>query len=288
MIKKIVLGTAQFGLNYGISNKYGKLKFREVFKILSYCYDKKINFLDTATAYGSSENEIGKFFKLTKKKFKVITKYSFQNNKSINEQLSKTFNSLGYYPYAILAHTKKDYLNKKFQKEIKMLKKKKIIKLCGVSLYSIPELKAILKSKNKPDIIQIPVNLLDKRFLEKKLVKNLKRQSIKIFARSVFLQGLFFKNKKFVLKKFKNIKNKYEKLVSISTKENMNLGELSLNWILNLKQIDKIVIAVDNLDHLKNNLDICKKKISKISINQIEKINIDNNIIIRPDLWKIK
>ena len=288
MIKKIVLGTAQFGLNYGISNKYGKLKFREVFKILSYCYDKKINFLDTATAYGSSENEIGKFFKLTKKKFKVITKYSFQNNKSINEQLSKTFNSLGYYPYAILAHTKKDYLNKKFQKEIKMLKKKKIIKLWGVSLYSIPELKAILKSKNKPDIIQIPVNLLDKRFLEKKLVKNLKRQSIKIFARSVFLQGLFFKNKKFVLKKFKNIKNKYEKLVSISTKENMNLGELSLNWILNLKQIDKIVIAVDNLDHLKNNLDICKKKISKISINQIEKINSNNNIIIRPDLWKIK
>ena len=68
MIKKIVLGTAHFGLNYGISNKYGKLKFREVFKILSYCYDKKINFLDTATAYGSSENEIGKFFKLTKKK----------------------------------------------------------------------------------------------------------------------------------------------------------------------------------------------------------------------------
>ena len=288
MTKKIVLGTAQFGLNYGISNKYGKLKFKEIFKILSYCYNKKIDFLDTATAYGSSEDDIGKFFKLTKKKFKVVTKYTFQNNKTIKEQLRKTFNSLGYYPYAILAHSKKDYLNKKFQIEVRKLKKKKIIKSFGVSLYSISELKTILKSKNKPDIIQIPVNLLDKRFLDKKVVENLKRKSIKIFARSIFLQGLFFKNKKFVIKNFKNIKGIYEKLGSIAKKENMNLGELSLNWVLNLKQIDKVVIAVDNLDHLKNNLDICKKKISKISINQIEKINSNNNIIIRPDLWKIK
>ena len=288
MTKKIVLGTAQFGLNYGISNKYGKLKFNEVFRILSYCYDKKINFLDTAIAYGSSEKDIGKFFKLTKKKFKFITKYSFQNNKNIKEQFRKTFNSLGYYPHTILAHSKKDYMNEEFQIEIKKLKKEKLIKCFGVSLYSVPELKAILKSKNKPDIIQIPVNLLDKRFLDKKIVKSLKRKSIKIFARSIFLQGLFFKDKKFVFKKFKNIKNKYAKLISIASKESMNLGELSLNWILNLKEIDKIVIAVDRLDHLKNNLDICKKKISKISINQIEKIDSNNNIIIRPDLWKIK
>ena len=288
MTKKIILGTAQFGLNYGISNKYGKLKFKEVFKILSYCYDKKIKFLDTAAAYGSSEKNIGKFFKLTKKKFKVITKYSFQNNRNLKEQFRKSYSSLGYYPHTILAHSKKDFLKREFQIEIKKLKKEKIIKFFGVSLYSIPELKAILKSKNKPDIIQIPINLLDKRFLDKKIVKILKKKSIKIFARSIFLQGLFFKNKKFIFKKFKNIKNKYEQLISIATKENMNLGQLSLNWIINLKEIDKIVIAVDHLDHLKNNLDICKKKISKTSINQIEKIYINNNIIIRPDLWKIK
>ena len=68
----------------------------------------------------------------------------------------------------------------------------------------------------------------------------------------------------------------------------MTLGELSLCWAFNLKEINNIIIGVDSLSHLKNNLNSLNKKISKESYNKIKKINLVNNRITKPYLWKIK
>ena len=179
MSKKIILGTAQFGMNYGISNKSGKIKSSEIFKILNYLKKNNINSLDTASSYLSSEKEIGKYYKKTKKKFLITTKYTFKDNKNIKSQFEKTLNSLGYIPNTILAHNYKDYLNPNFFKEINFIKKKYPIKNIGVSLYNVAELKRILNFK-RPDIIQVPLNILDKRFLKKDLIKSLKKRKIKI------------------------------------------------------------------------------------------------------------
>ena len=80
MYDNIVLGTAQFGMPYGISNKIGKIKTKDIYKILDFLKKKKISALDTANKYQKSEEEIGKYFKKFNKKFNVITKYSFSQN----------------------------------------------------------------------------------------------------------------------------------------------------------------------------------------------------------------
>ena len=285
MSKKIVIGTAQFGMKYGISNKIGKIKSSEIFKILNYSKNNGIKYLDTANAYEKSENEIGNYLKKTKNKFNIITKYSFKNNLNLEDQFFNSIRSLGCIPNIILAHNYKDYLNPTFHKIIKKIKKKYFIKYVGVSLYNVNQLNKILKYK-KPDIIQVPLNILDKSFLNKDIIKNLKRQKILIHGRSIFLQGLFFKSKKFVFKNFKNIEAKYKLLTEIANTEKMNLGELSLCWAFNLKDIDNIVVGIDSFTHLKKNINIIKKKLSKNTYSQIDKINIKNNKIIKPYLWK--
>ena len=199
MSKKIILGTAQFGTSYGIANKSGKIKINEIFKILNYLKKNKINLLDTASSYIKSEKKIWKYFKKNKKKFEITTKFTFKNKEKIQTQFKKSLNSLWYIPNTVLAHSYKDYLNPNFHKEINIIKKKYIIKNIGVSLYNVAELNKILNYK-KPDLIQIPLNILDKRFLNKKIIKTLKRKNIKIQIRSVFLQGLFFKKKNLSLK----------------------------------------------------------------------------------------
>ena len=68
----------------------------------------------------------------------------------------------------------------------------------------------------------------------------------------------------------------------------MSLAELSLNWAFHLKEVDNIILGIDSLSHLKKNLDIINKRISKESFEQIKKINLNNNNILRPYLWKIK
>ena len=148
-LDKIILGTAQFGMKYGITNR-GKIKSSEIFRILSFLKRKKINFLDTANAYKSSEREIGKYFLKRKGKFNIITKYSLKNNKSLSGQFQKTFSSLGYLPHTIMAHSCKDYLNPLFHKQIKKIKDKHYIKNLGVSIYNVEELNKILNYK-KPD-----------------------------------------------------------------------------------------------------------------------------------------
>ena len=64
MNNKIILGTAQFGMKYGVANKKGKIKSKEIFKILNYLKKINIKFLDTAYSYGVSEEEIGKYYKM--------------------------------------------------------------------------------------------------------------------------------------------------------------------------------------------------------------------------------
>ena len=54
-----ILGTAQFGLNYGISNNTGQIKENEVKKIIHYCNEVGITNFDTAQAYGNSEEILG-------------------------------------------------------------------------------------------------------------------------------------------------------------------------------------------------------------------------------------
>ena len=287
MYKKIILGTAQFDIKYGINHKTRKMRSSKIFRILNFLKKKNISFLDTARSYASSEEEIGKYFQKTNKKFKIITKFSFKSGDSIEKQFKKSFNLLGYLPDTILAHGYRDYMNPKFHEQIKNIKKKYLIKNVGVSLYNIQELTKILNYK-KPDVIQVPINILDKRFLEKKIVKKLKNKSIKIIGRSIFLQGLFFKNKKFIFKNFKNIKKQYNKLIEIACYEKMTLGELSLSWAFHLKEINNIIIGVDSLSHLKKNFNSLNKRISKESYNKIKKINLGNHSITKPYLWKIK
>ena len=57
---RLLLGTVQFGLNYGIANTQGKPSFERVKAILRTALDNGITSLDTAAAYGDSEEVLGK------------------------------------------------------------------------------------------------------------------------------------------------------------------------------------------------------------------------------------
>jgi len=58
---KLVLGTAQLCLDYGIANKSGKPEENKAFEIMKYAAENGINYFDTAYSYGNSETTIGKF-----------------------------------------------------------------------------------------------------------------------------------------------------------------------------------------------------------------------------------
>ena len=56
---RLMLGTVQFGLEYGIANVSGKPSFDRVCDILRAAYEGGVTALDTAAAYGTSEEVVG-------------------------------------------------------------------------------------------------------------------------------------------------------------------------------------------------------------------------------------
>ena len=180
-INKIVIGTAQFGLDYGIANNLGKMKFQEIKKIINFARLKKIKNIDTANAYGDCEERLGK---VGIKDFNIIIKLPATNptypyNSWVDKSLKNSFHKLRIKKAdTVLVHNASFLINKKtgnkIMNQLEKYKKKKIIKKIGVSVYSISDLRKVIK-KYKIDTVLISLNVFDQRVLEDKVIKNLKK-----------------------------------------------------------------------------------------------------------------
>ena len=86
---KLCLGSAQFGLAYGISNQLGQTSQQEVKAILAMAHAAKIKIIDTASTYGNCESVLGQCL-TNKNTYKFITKIPPINSDVINTQQIQT------------------------------------------------------------------------------------------------------------------------------------------------------------------------------------------------------
>ena len=286
-MNKLVLGTVQFGVDYGINNNRGQVPKNEVFSILTLARKNQINLLDTAPAYGKAEKIIGEYLKKNPGKFKIISKLpKISDYCEISKSIDQSLGNLNIDRlYAYLIH---DFNTiKKMPDLVKYLKKNNRIKKIGFSLYRPEELAYLLENKIEFDIIQVPYNIFDQRFGP--YFQNLKDKNIEIHTRSVFLQGLFFVPPQELTRNFKKISGKIRTLRNLGQKNNLSIGSLCLNFTVLNNLIDKIIIGVDNLKNLEDNLKSLedKKKVAKIYTELANLKENDENIIL-PINWKKK
>ena len=250
-MKKIALGTAQFGMDYGINNKRGKIPKEEVFEILNEALKSGIDTLDTAYSYGESETVIGEFIKEYKKKFKIVSKLpkcNLQEVKKIFDSSLKRLNGNKLYGY--MFHSFQNYVeNPRIWDILKKLKADGKIEKIGFSLYFPYELECLLKNRIKIDIIQIPYNIFDQRFSP--YFSELKNNGVEVHVRSVFLNGIVFKNPDELSIYFVKIKEKIKKFKRLSIKFDIPIVALCLNFAILNRFVDYVVVGIDNLENLK-------------------------------------
>ena len=265
---KLAVGTVKFGTNYGLINKK-KIYLNEINKISKFIDSKinNINLIDTAFSYGKSHKIIGRT-KLNK--LKIVTKIRFLSKNKINyfnKNIDNLLKDLRVNKiYGLLFHDVKDAINKSYLKLLLDLKKKKIIKKIGVSIYSPNDLKIILKLW-KPDIVQVPFNIFDQRLVKSGYLDLLKKLKIEIHVRSCFLQGLlvnYDRNKK-KFKKFQKWNGLLESWSGWCRNNNISKFEACLQFIKNYKKIDYLVVGFDNLKQLKEIIYTLDKKEIKIT-----------------------
>jgi len=244
-----ILGAAQFGTNYGITN-FNKVKLKSVKTILNFA-KFKIDTIDTAIKYKNS-NKILKQINI--QNFNINSKIILSKNPKNNSK--KILEHLKYLKISklnvLFIHNVNEFLKMKEKKKIYMelmqLKKKKFFKKLGLSVYDISEVKNFMKL-GKPDILQVPLNVFDRRFIKQSLINFYKKNKIKIQARSCFLQGLLIAKK--IPNKFKNYNNIFIKWNKWCKKKKISRIEACLIFIKNNKSIFELVFGVSNQIELK-------------------------------------
>jgi aryl-alcohol dehydrogenase-like predicted oxidoreductase len=283
---KLALGTVQFGLDYGINNKIGKVSEDEVFKILEHAHKQDITILDTAYNYGESEKVIGKYLKNFPNTFNVISKFPNSSVCKIEDVFEESLSRLNIKRmYGYMFHDFKTFLNDPQIYDIfNKLKAKGKIEKIGFSLYYPEDLKYLFDNKIEFDIVQVPYSVFDQRF--ENYFKELKKRNVEIYARSVFLQGLVFKNTESLDDKFNSIKPKIEKLQVLSKKTNISISALCLNFAALNNDIDNVVIGIDSLKNLEDNISDLKfiDKIKNI-YNELKNLKEDDEFILLPFNW---
>ena len=283
MSDKLILGTVQFGLNYGINNTQGKPEKENVFQILSYAHEIGIRYLDTAELYGNAHDLIGEFHKLNpSKKFEIITKFPHQFDNSLGEKINTYLSQLAVnHLHAILFHSFDSYVKHRSELNGKINKVTKI----GVSVYTNAQMEEVLNDANI-DIIQLPFNLFDNIHLRGELLIKAKEKNKIIHTRSAFLQGLFFMKKDNSNKIRVKLEKELDLISDISLKYSISIGSLALNYCLRQPQIDGVLIGVDSLAQLKENIKYAEMNVSDEYMKEINAIKIDDIELLNPSLWK--
>lgn len=285
-MNKISLGSAQFGIDYGINNKRGKIPKEEVFNILSKAIEFGIDTIDTAYDYGESEKIIGDFLRSVRYKFKIISKLPKCKYGKVEQIFESSLNNLGLYMiYGYLIHSFESYKkDKRIWNEVKKLKNVGKIGRIGFSLYYPQELEYLFEHKVYFDIVQVPYSIFDQRF-EPYFIE-LKRRNIEVHVRSVFLQGLVFKGLDELDYRFLKIKPKIVFLHSLSRELNLPISIICLGFVL-LNNVDKVVLGIDSKKNLIENITQLKY-ISKINLvyEKLKELKEDDENIILPINWK--
>lgn len=256
--QRLAIGSAQFGLDYGVSNSGGKVPSREQEAILSTARAAGITLVDTAKSYGDAESALG-----AHAGFNFVSKVSGLEERKIADAkmtlLREVEDSLEKLRvkslHGLLLHRETDLLGPRGREIWDAMMEAKArgwVKKLGVSSHNPENFRRVLDAFPL-EIAQVPVNALDRRFLADDLVK--RYEKLELHARSLFLQGFFFFRPEKLPPFLGFAKAENEALWEHAGTLGVTPAQLSLGFAASLPFLNRLVFAVTSEAELREILD---------------------------------
>ena len=200
MSARLGLGSTQFGLDYGVSNRRGQCPPAEVKRILALAGAVGVRIVDTAADYGNAEATLGEVL-APNHEFRIVTKVGWADDvgaaagapEELEAALAKSLGRLKQESVHAVLFRRPDNLHGTHRAAVRRwaasVKARGLAAKIGVSLHT-PEDADTLLAGLEVDIVQTPFNILDRRIISRGRLERLKDAGIEVHARSVFLQGL--------------------------------------------------------------------------------------------------
>ncbi|HUJ90055.1 MAG TPA: aldo/keto reductase [Syntrophorhabdales bacterium] len=293
MTTKLALGTANFGLTYGIANNR-MLSEKEAFAILEKAIDVGVCCVDTARGYGNAEKVLGGFLKAHGKVFDVVTKLpdgEYRFAEDVERQIKTSLENLGIERIdTLLLHSFRSF--ERFSDVLlpvfERYRSAGIIGGYGLSVYHPYEIEMALRAGFHVAAVQFPLNLFDQRFLKDGYLQKLGASGITLYGRSIFLQGLFFMDEGSLGGHFEQAKPKLKHLASLASMHGMSVEALALLFALS-SGADYVVLGVDSPAQLERNAAIMAKDTASLLPRLkggFQMLEISDEDIILPYRWK--
>jgi aryl-alcohol dehydrogenase-like predicted oxidoreductase len=287
---RLAIGTAQFGLSYGVSNSSGQVSSDNASQILALASKMGLDTIDTASVYGTSEEVLGT---IGVQDWRVISKISGmpvgvtdvktwvvdQVKNSLDRLKIQSLDAvLLHKPTDLLGDSQADYLA-----AFEVIKTQNLASSIGYSVYSPQEL-AALCDVYWPDIVQTPFNILDRRIEKSGWLDRLNERGTRVHARSVFLQGLLLMEPQDRPSWFVRWREQLNKWDQLCVDSRRSAVALALDFVLNEPGIERAVVGVVSKSQL----------VELLSVQDAEgetaypDIDCDDLELIEPFRWKLK
>ena len=257
---QLCLGTAQFGLAYGVTNAAGQVPEDAVAPILAKAMEADIRWLDTAQAYGNAEDVLGRqlpaahgFRLISKLPAQPKREFSPQDTEAWEQSFHASCRRLGVRSLdTLLLHSPADLAKTgglHLEDWLLSLRKRGLVQRLGVSIYEAADLDGL--NPKLLELVQLPLSLFDQRLLQDGTVARLRSGGSAIHARSLYLQGLLLKPAVQWPHWMKSkVRRHKEELEALADKKGCRVIDLALGFAREQNDLEAVVLGICSVKEL--------------------------------------
>lgn len=293
MRPRISLGTVQFGLAYGITNKLGKPSVDDVELILKKAYNSGIQLLDTAPGYGDAEQLLGSIqcsrsFRITSKIRPIPQSFIDDTyTAELEKQLQCSLSSLRRGTLDTLLLHNADDITKTgsaiLLDWLVSVKERGLVSQIGMSIYESHHVD--IANLDLFDIVQLPLSIYDQRMIHNGTIDRLIANDIAIQARSIYLQGLILSPvDKWPAWISQNSRNHHNALCEFVESSNSSLLRQAISYIKSQKWLDSFTVGITSMPELDDLLQAFDSTVT-LSPEELNCWSLDDNVLLDPRVW---
>jgi aryl-alcohol dehydrogenase-like predicted oxidoreductase len=295
---EIALGTVELGLDYGIPGHGQHIRPVETdaIRLLNEALDLGVNFIDTARAYGNSEEIIGKALKHRRGEYILATKIGpFDacdlESPTLRDRVWKSLETslrmlqTDYIDLLMIHSASVEVIQKsdKLLEALYAIRQQGYIRYLGASVYEDAAPEALRRGGF--ECLQIPYNALD-RMSEETILPSASEKGVGIVARSVLLKGAITARYRELPDDLSELKAAAASLEHLAEAAGMSLPEMAFRYVLSSDVI--ALCGTARREELRSAIEAANRgPLDAELVAQIQKICVVDRRQLNPGNWRI-
>ena len=286
---ELILGTAQFGAGYGITNTVGRIADPEMGEILDVARRAGIDLFDTAPDYGDAQERLGGYAEANVPR-RFVSKFGLPTATATEagsaDLFESTLSELRVPElYGLLFHRVADLRDSRATGAWEALRRAReagTVARIGASIYDAADLEIVAERFPDLNLIQVPGSILDRRLLDHTTLRSLHDRGVEVHVRSAYLQGLLLAPPDELPDHFDDLRPIIARLRAAASEREIPVMGAALGFLKNNSIVDAVLVGATNADELSSTVAAWQSVPTEVMAFELPEIRAE---LLDPRLW---